>query len=68
MLVSLQSLLLLPLLVSAVNSASLVVLVGMNSQLKFNPEVLEAAVGDTITYLFFAKVRRSGLFLESRRC
>jgi plastocyanin len=37
-------------------SQNYVVTVGKDSQLKFNPETLNAAVGDTITYQFFAKV------------
>lgn len=36
-------------------SKNYVVTVGKDSQLKFNPETLTAAVGDTITYQFFAK-------------
>ena len=37
-------------------SKNYVVTVGKDSQLKFNPETLTAAVGDTVTYQFFAKV------------
>jgi len=37
-------------------SKNYVVTVGKGSQLKFDPETLTAAVGDTITYQFFAKV------------
>lgn len=38
-------------------SKNFVVTVGKDSQLKFVPDSLTAAVGDTITYQFFAKVR-----------
>jgi plastocyanin len=44
-------------LVASAQAASYEVTVGKGGQLKFEPETLKAEVGDTITYLFFAKVR-----------
>jgi len=53
-----STLLLLPvlLLVSIAEAAHYDVTVGKDSQLKFVPETLNPAVGDTVTYHFFAKV------------
>jgi plastocyanin len=46
----------LPLLASIAEATNYVVTVGKDSQLKFVPETLNAVVGDTVTYQFFAKV------------
>jgi plastocyanin len=57
------SLALLPLaLLLSISEASknYVVTVGKGSQLKFDPETVTAAAGDTITYQFFAKVTDAG--------
>ena len=40
-------------------SKNWVVTVGQGSKLEFVPATLDAAVGDTVTYKFFAKVRES---------
>ncbi|KAK3935940.1 hypothetical protein QBC46DRAFT_396249 [Diplogelasinospora grovesii] len=45
----------LPLLASIAEATNYVVTVGKDSQLKFVPETLNAVVGDTVTYQFFAK-------------
>lgn len=58
----------------ATSQTNHVVTVGKGSQLKFDPEILKAGVGDTITYQFFAKVSGRGgckrdssnIFLEPR--
>ncbi len=40
----------------SVQAAHYEVTVGKGGQLKFDPETLKAEVGDTIQYLFYAKV------------
>jgi plastocyanin len=44
------------LLASIASAANFTVTVGQGAQLKFVPDQLNAAVGDTITYQFFSKV------------
>jgi plastocyanin len=58
MVVKMRSLFLLPLtlLASLVDAVDHEVTVGKDGQLKFVPDTITAAVGDTITYRFFAKV------------
>jgi plastocyanin len=46
-------------------SKNYIVTVGKGSQLKFDPETLTAAAGDTITYQFFAKVSTTQCDLHS---
>ena len=47
----------LALLVSIVEATNYDVTVGKGSQLKFDPENVNAQPGDTVTYHYFAKVR-----------
>ena len=50
------SLLPLALLVSIADATNYDVTVGKGSQLKFDPEAINAQPGDTVTYHYFAKV------------
>ena len=48
-------------LAASVRAAHYEVTVGKGGLLKFDPETLKAEVGDTIQYLFYAKVCTDGL-------
>ena len=54
--------LLFPLFLASVQAAHYEVSVGKGGQLKFDPETLKAEVGDTIQYLFYAKVCAVGYY------
>ena len=57
-----SSRLLLPLFLASVQAAHYEVTVGKGGLLKFDPETLKAEVGDTIQYLFYAKVCAVGYY------
>lgn len=57
-----SSRLLFPLFLASVQAAHYEVTVGKGGLLKFDPETLKAEVGDTIQYLFYAKVCTDGYY------